>query len=112
MPTRKTASGEQASAEDDTTTAAALMNYLALLPNKDIGSQNYIFKKKKPFQVPGSSQSEASLRGFQSFWRKRPCLHCIHACLYSFNSGGQFTAKQPDHVGLWMDCRTIHNTLF
>lgn len=49
MPTRKTASGEQAAAEDDTTAAAALMNYLALLPNKDIGSQNYIYKK------PGSS---------------------------------------------------------
>lgn len=48
MPTRKTASGEQAAAEDDTTTAAAaLMNYLALLPNKDIGFQNYILKKKK-----------------------------------------------------------------
>lgn len=54
MPTRKTASGEQAAAEDDTTTAAAaaLMNYLALLPNKDIGSQNYK-KKQKPSKSLG-----------------------------------------------------------
>lgn len=65
MPTRKTASGEQAAAEDDTTAAAALMNYLALLPNKDIGSQNYIYtKKKNPSKYLGPAKVKPRREGF------------------------------------------------
>lgn len=60
----------------------------------------------KPFLGQGSRvMPELSPpRGLQSCWGKLQCLHCIHKCLYWFNSGDQFFVNHAEQI--WTECRT------